>query len=407
MVAPADARAELDLTLHVPSHGPNPVSRGGLVHYAFVVDNVGTQNASGATLTVRLPKQLRLSSYEAPFSGAVCRGLRTIVCRFGILCPGSANDCEGPSSQPIEIVARARSPGTGRMHAGVTLAGFGPDATPGDNRASFPVRVRARRPAADLSLSIQQPARAETGIPAWYELPVQNAGPTEANGLRITFRVFGTGRVVGADMRRGFDDCNPTTEEQTVVVCTLRYLQERTTAVARLAVITPTDGAVRVDVRVSARTRDPRLRNNASVMTTNFVAPSRTADLGVEVTASHTRAAVGESITYTARVTNYGPDAATEVLALVFLVVGGASVPLELVDFGASQGACAIPIECHLGTLAPGATATVAIVIRPLAPGTLGLVALVEGSDDAADPGVWAFGPPGHRNQDEVETVVS
>jgi len=93
------------------------------------------------------------------------------------------------------------------------------------------------------------------------------------------------------------------------------------------------------------------------------------ADLRVTVVTSPGTVAVGGDLTYTATITNDGPAAAAGTV-LTFPVPAGAT----FVSATASQGSCALTgttVTCTLGTVAVGATPTVAIVVRPGTAGTL------------------------------------
>ncbi|WP_205696953.1 DUF11 domain-containing protein [Conexibacter sp. SYSU D00693] len=84
-----------------------------------------------------------------------------------------------------------------------------------------------------------------------------------------------------------------------------------------------------------------------------------TSDLSLRKTASTATAVVGEQVTFTLTARNDGPSTARGVRVTDVLPVG-----LERVSATASQGSCDTAIACELGTLAPGAEATVTVVAR-------------------------------------------
>ena len=102
------------------------------------------------------------------------------------------------------------------------------------------------------------------------------------------------------------------------------------------------------------------------------------ADLSVSGTAAPEPATVEQALTYTISVTNVGPDAGSEVTLTSALPAG-----VTLVSVAASQGACSgdAPIDCALGTLASGATATVTIVVTPTLVGPAALESSVAGAE--------------------------
>ena len=102
------------------------------------------------------------------------------------------------------------------------------------------------------------------------------------------------------------------------------------------------------------------------------------ADLSVTLASSGTNK-TGSNTTYTATVSNAGPSAST------YAVFNGL-VPStgELVSASASTGSCSTPgyVECDLGSLASGATATVTIVVQQLSSGTSTFTASVSGTEN-------------------------
>ena len=105
------------------------------------------------------------------------------------------------------------------------------------------------------------------------------------------------------------------------------------------------------------------------------------ADVGVTMEDGPDPVAPDETITYTQRVTNTGSIAGTNARLIDALPPGVSFVSAE-----PSQGECegTAPITCRLGTLAPGATATVRIVVRAGPPGEVLNTATV--STDEVDP---------------------
>jgi uncharacterized repeat protein (TIGR01451 family) len=111
------------------------------------------------------------------------------------------------------------------------------------------------------------------------------------------------------------------------------------------------------------------------------------ADLAAGMTESMDPAVAGVDLTYTVTAMNTGPDAATGVTMIDTLPRG-----LSFVSAAPSQGTCSTAlvggrtrVTCALGTLAAGASATVAIVARPTAAGLFTNVAIVRASGPA-DP---------------------
>jgi uncharacterized repeat protein (TIGR01451 family) len=109
------------------------------------------------------------------------------------------------------------------------------------------------------------------------------------------------------------------------------------------------------------------------------------ADLQVAQADAPDPASVGEVVTYTVSVHNAGPDDATQVRLTDTLPAGAAFVSAT-----PGQGSCtgaSGTVSCALGDLVSGATATVAIAVRPGAPGTITNQAAVTATEPDPFPG--------------------
>jgi uncharacterized repeat protein (TIGR01451 family) len=109
-------------------------------------------------------------------------------------------------------------------------------------------------------------------------------------------------------------------------------------------------------------------------------------DLTIVATPSATTVSVGGALTYSATVTNNGPNTATGVSVTLPLLS-----TTDFVSGTASGGACTGPasgtagvVTCAVGNLANGATANISINVKPNAAGTLASVLSVSG--DQGDP---------------------
>jgi uncharacterized repeat protein (TIGR01451 family) len=109
--------------------------------------------------------------------------------------------------------------------------------------------------------------------------------------------------------------------------------------------------------------------------------PAPSADLSIVKTASAQTVLVGADITYTLTVHNNGPNTSSGVSVSDALPAG-----VSFVSSTASQGSCSgtSTVTCALGSLANGATATIAITVRTTAAGTVPNTGVV--SATTADP---------------------
>jgi uncharacterized repeat protein (TIGR01451 family) len=105
-------------------------------------------------------------------------------------------------------------------------------------------------------------------------------------------------------------------------------------------------------------------------------------DLSITKVASPRNVSVGQNVTYTEVVTNSGPGTATGVVV---------SDPLpakdQFVSVTSTQGTCTgtNPVTCTIGTLAPGASATITLVIKNTSSGGITNTATVVGDQPEAN----------------------
>lgn len=109
--------------------------------------------------------------------------------------------------------------------------------------------------------------------------------------------------------------------------------------------------------------------------------PTPSADLALSLTGTPEPVAVGADLQIRATVRNRGPSMATRISL-------GATLPssFTLIRVLPSQGACSgtLTLTCALGSLAPGAKATVVVTVRPRARGSVTTSASVTGYE--SDP---------------------
>ncbi|GAB3279425.1 hypothetical protein GCM10027589_06000 [Actinocorallia lasiicapitis] len=125
--------------------------------------------------------------------------------------------------------------------------------------------------------------------------------------------------------------------------------------------------------------------------------PPAGADLSVAVTDSASSVSVGDTYSYTATVTNNGPATATASTAAVTL--SGAA--RTIVSAASSQGSCTISaptVNCGLGGLANGASATITVTVEPAATGTITATATASAAETDPTPG---------NNSDAEDTTVN
>ena len=329
---------------------------GQTVELQLRVNNAGPAGASG---TVRLQ---RTSNLEFP--GAVAgfdpaTGLWTLphvnagslaFLRFPVRIIG-----EGLGSVTAEIVsATAPDPVTVNNRTGINVDGF----------------VRE----ADLSVAVVfSPASVLPGEPITVTAVVSNAGYFAATNVVLTGLDYLLATHVIDSVTPSQGSCAPLAPPQPLQ-CALDAVDASrsasVTVVARPTMaLFPNDVLPEVSVgvraQVSASERDPSLANNEVYRAFSVRRPR--ADVSVTLSATPVSVLPGEPVTITATVSNAGPEAATSVSLTDFEYI----VATHTIDrVTPSQGTClpAVPgqwLQCALGTIPSGGSATLVLVVRP------------------------------------------
>ena len=166
------------------------------------------------------------------------------------------------------------------------------------------------------------------------------------------------------------------------VTCTVSQLDAYDSAFFQIDVKAPPyEGSITNTATVTSSATDGNPDNNSSSVTTPVVV-FNLSDLAVTTTASASSVLVHRAVTFTTTVTNNGPhDAAGVELTLnpPFLA--------DITSLTSSQGSCTVSnsfgdLDCLLGPLAVGASATVTLEVKPQKDGFALLVAFVSGYGD-------------------------
>ena len=219
---------------------------------------------------------------------------------------------------------------------------------------------------ADLRIvKTTNPAQLVVGATATYALTVSNAGPLPATGRVVDHLPEGLAFVSATPSSGG--SCNAPIGR--VLICQTGLLPVGGSATIQIVMTAIEAGTVEntagVDT-VEPNRVDPDLSNNSSSVQ-SFV--DSAADLAITKTQSAASVRLGDTLTYTLKVTNSGPSAATGVVVTDALPPGRVTVE----SVSTSQGNCtnAIPVKCTLGRIEVGASATITLVVRATSAGVL------------------------------------
>ena len=323
---------------------------GDPVRFLLQISNRGPHTATRVRVRDILPRGLTPVSL-VPSRGS-CEGT---VCRLGRMRPGA---------RARIVVTAVAGLGTGgrRLRDVARVSARERETTLRNNVDSASVRII---PLADIAVT---KTTATPSLPAGsdvsFDVVVTNKGPSTATTVRLVDLVPPPLQLVSATPMQG--TCTGAT-------CSLGTLRRGEST--QILVIARSDpslaGQTLTNVAIAfAREFDPRLANNIARSPVTFTVPPPlpAPDVTVTKTVDAPQVNVGGELTYRIAATNRGTGPAESVI-----VTDTPDPGLQIVSVTPSQGTCSpsVPITCEVGPLAPGATATVVVVARATAPGTL------------------------------------
>lgn len=349
---------------------------GGTVRFTLQVTNAGPDTATHVRVRDLLPRGL--TPVRLTPSRGRCAGT---VCLLGRMAPNA--------EATIDVKAVA-GPNTGgrRLRDVAHVSGREDEVTLDNNVDAASVRII---PLVDLAVTKVPPTQSvPDGSPASWTVVVANNGPSTATNIRLADLLPAPLQVVSARPLQG--TCTGTS-------CNLGTLAAG--ASTQVVIVARSDAALAgrtlTNVAVAAA-RQPELRlgNNVATAAVTFSAvPPLPGDVRVTKTADTGQVSVGGQVTYRITATNVGPGTASSAI-----VTDTPDPGLQIVSVTPSQGTCSAgtPIICDVGPLAPGASATVVVVARATAPGSLRngvtVVPTTDGGGGGSDAAAIIARPP-------------
>ncbi len=332
-------QAKADLS--IAKDAPKTVVAGNELTYTLTVHNAGPSDAVGAVVTDTLPAgttYVRGSSSVGDCLQDPSVAEPVVICPAGRLKPGA-----DLVITLVVTVGPAIAPGT--LTNAATVSSQTPDPNDANNRDTADTVVKAE---ANLSITKSvKPSPLVAGGEGLYTLTVHNAGPSTAQAVTVTDTLPNGVSVLEATSAEG----NCTKE----VSCTLGTMGPGADAVVQIRVkvdsaqtapLTNTAGVI-------STTPDPEIEDNTSTIVTKV---EQSADLAVIKTSDEQSATAGGGVIYRLTVVNNGPSDATEVTLKDTLPTG-----LTIVKVEPNCPITGSKIECALGTLGAGKSATVVV----------------------------------------------
>jgi uncharacterized repeat protein (TIGR01451 family) len=337
-----------DLAL-LKSSDPGQLYVGGTLTYTLAVTNLGPYLADSVTLTDTLPISLAFES-ALPGQGTCLDPIGTTL-----VCDLLSIDV----AETVTITLRMIPTASGTLTNFAEVAALTADPDPGNNIASVNTTVEA---VADLSIiKLDAPDPLYIGEALTYTVIVTNLGPSAASTVIMTDTLPVSVTFGKAVPTQG----NCTAPVGQDLVCDLLAIDSGENVTVTIQVTPTENGVLPNSVEVASAMDDPVLENNQTTIETR-VDPH--GDLAVSITAQPEPVFAGEPLTYTISVNNNGPSPSENVVLTSTLPAGS-----TLVATTTTQGTCSgtTVIVCELGELLNSGSATVTMVIRPLAVGTI------------------------------------
>ncbi len=344
-----------DLTaLLTPSATVVPV--GSPLTYVLVVGNNGPTTTNDTTETVSFPSDFVINSVQPDQGSYSIDGFNNVTIDTGILPPSS--------SSTIVFTVTPTVIGT-NVAATATVSSSTNDPNMANNSSTATITVAN---AADLALAVSaSPSPVLIGQDLIYTLTVTNLGPSTATSPVVTDTLptsviydpnnssIGAGGSLSPEVNGVVTAVLPQfLAAGSSYTFTIAVLPQVSSVINNVATVGDPDEVNPVEI-------DPNLANN-TVTTATQVSP---ADVGVSVIAPSGPLFIGTQAVYQILVTNSGPATATNV---TFIDTFGAGSTIVSASSGFVSGST---VTDNVGTLAPGASATVTIVVNPTASVTL------------------------------------
>ncbi len=337
---------------------PETVLAGEEITYTISVTNNGPDPARAVTVTDVLPTGVTFLTSSTPCDNAA----GTLTCLLGPMTAG----------QTIQFVVQVR---VDASFTGLTLTNSATVTSPSDESPSTVTTTTRVATAADLSLTKvckpDEPAAA--GAEGYCDIYVDNLGPSDAQNVTLTDVLTSAAPFRVSRVRVSPGTCAAIPTEPTrdfTLNCTLGTIAAGTRGVVRVVVTAEDVTQINDTATVRSTTADPDKGNNKATGRVDFLG---SADLSLVKTGDATVDA-GGTLTYTITVTNSGPSTARDVVVRDTMPAGvtfdSVTSPSGSCTNGQPDGG---KLECGLGNLANGATATITVVGRvtaDLVPGT-------------------------------------
>ena len=331
---------------------PSSVYVGQNVTYTLSVSNLGPDLEPDATVTSPIPSDAAFVSASESTGGLASVANGILTADVGPLAVGATAN--------VTVVLTPLAAAAGTFTANFSLQGQSQDPNLSNNTVEPSVSVT---PAADLAVAIGGGSVPPAVDADWtYTLTVTDLGLSDATDVNAVSPLPPNVTFIKATSSQG---AAPVVQDG-VLSDALGSIAAGGAATISIVVVPVSVDSIPLSASVSGAQFDPNLRNN-QVATSVSVVPS--VNLSVLLATSTPTVVAGQALTFGLTVSNSGPNPATNVILSV--PIG----PTLVFDTStASEGTSewnAGMAQFQLGTMNPGAQATVNVIVTPMAAGTV------------------------------------
>ncbi|TMC76013.1 MAG: DUF11 domain-containing protein [Chloroflexi bacterium] len=362
-------KTEADLSV-TKADDPDPVSPGANLAYILTIANAGPNGAQGVWVSDDIPANTTFISL-AQNSGPVFNcstppvgGTGTVGCSAGSLAAGAM------STFTLVVNVNANTPDGTLICNTVTVGSSTSDPNPDNNSDTEKTEVKTE---ADLSVTkADDPDPVIAGNDLTYTLIVNNAGPSDAQNVAVSDEIPANSTFVSLAQTNGpvFNCSTPSVGGTGTVGCSAGSLAAGATATFTLVVNvnanTASGTTIKNTVTVASSTSDPCPGNNSDTEKTEV---KTAADLSATKADDVDPVTAGNNLTYTLIVNNPGPSDAQTVS--ISDPIPANTTFVSLAQNGGPPFTCSTPavggtgsVTCNIATLAAGATASFALVVK-------------------------------------------
>ncbi len=375
LLLPLYARA-VDMQISQLVDSPDPAVRGGEINYQITVLNSTNDTANNVSFNFPLPSTTTFVAVDDSRCAHVGATPGQVSCLFGSV----TGDGLGGNSITLNIrIASTATTGNSVSVTG-TVTTSSTDTNPANNSLTQNTTIDN---GADLSLTVTDVADPViAGGAITYQITVNNAGPNDANNIRVT------NTLPPAVTYSGFSgtgwSCTHTGGSPDVVTCTTASLVVG--SVASILTINGTvtgavAGIITDSASVTAATRDPNENNNTITENTTI---NQGADLAI--TQSVTTPVIANSATlFTFTPQNNGPFDVNQAQFTDTFPAGFSGITVTQAD-GWNCLVSGQTLTCDLATFTAGASNTITVTAIAPASGSVNNTVTISNNSAMPDP---------------------